>query len=320
MSWVWTNSQPLQTILLFCRSPEWTRPQLAAARRTTIPMADEILEFTWGINVGEDAADEDPFNPLSRAFRVLLNEGRPYQGHSLCYFQDTRENPIGLAPLRWLGVVLISEGDRVIFFPGQINPVDWLETTSVSEPRTRRDFQLDHLSLEPHRQRWHFTTTQSIEHAAGGRTPEVGDERLLWFGFSLNSESALRPVRWRTIVRYPSPPSDIMRRLEFLRDAEHRSSHSYVRQSEGARDRFAPGFLHFTFVIGPRSAPDYRGPEWLAPFQSPYLEDPLPDMISDLQIRNHRIELADRYDLQIACMWFPGSLSSTGLFTTKARL
>ena len=185
----------------------------------------EVLEFTWGLNVGEDAVDEDQSNPLSRAFRALLDEGRPYRGHSLCYFQEILGGRSGLAPLRWLGVILLSEGGRVIFFPGHNEPADWLETISASEPRTRRQFQLDHLSLEPEMKRWHFTTAQSTDHAAGGRTPEVGNDCLLWFGLSISHESALRPVMRKTVARYPSPPSDTMRRLEFLR-AEYEREHA----------------------------------------------------------------------------------------------
>src|SRR5262249_6531395 len=160
-------------------------------------------------NVGADGVDSDSSNPLSRAFRRPLEEGAPYGGHSLCFYfgeeQDLRTN----RELRWLGVLLLSVS-RVLFFPGLSISTDWIDSTIVGRSDPRHSFNLDHVSLEPGRQRWHFTAPRSREHYAAGRTPDVGEDRLLWFGLSLSGEHVLREVWRSTEVLYPSPPSDSM--------------------------------------------------------------------------------------------------------------
>jgi len=284
------------------------------------PILMDHLSFNWELNVGKHGVDADPSNPLSRAFRGLLEQGIPYESHSLCFYFGEEQDLRTRRGLRWLGVFLLSAGNRVIFFPGLSVPIDWIDTTTTGSTSPRRPFDLDHVSLEPSRQRWHFTTPQSQDHYSAGRTPDVGDGRLLWFGLSLSSENVLREVSKSTEVLYPSPPSDTTRRLELLRDAEQSASSHSIGLMNGSRTRFSPGFLHFTFVVGPRDAPNYNGPNLLFPFGSPDLEQPLPPQIPNLQIRLHRVALASTYDIQIACMWLPGRITLPGVYTTHTRL
>jgi len=278
----------------------------------------DYLSFTWALNVGKSGVDADPVNPLSRAFRELLEQGSPHKSHSLCFYFGEGQDLRASHKLRWLGVFLLSAGNRVIFFPGFSVPIDWIDTTTVGATSPRRPIDLDHVSLEPNRQRWHFTAPQSRDHYSAGRTPDVGNGRLLWFGLSLSSENALREVSRSTEVLYPSHPSDATRRLELLRDAEQVASSHSVGLMNGSRTRCSPGFLHFTFVVGPREAPNYSGSNWLLPSGSPSLVQPLPPQIPNHQIQLHRIPLGRTYDIQIACMWLPGSLTVPAVWTTHA--
>lgn len=280
----------------------------------------DYLSFTWELNIGEQGVDADPSNPLSRAFRRPLEQGAPYEGHALCFYFGEEQDLHTRRGVRWLGVFLLSIDGRVIFFPGLSIPIDWIDTTTTGRTDPRHPFDLDHVSLESRRQRWHFTAPQSRDHYAAGRTPDVGDGRLLWFGLSLSGEDVLREVRRSTEVLYPSPPSDTMRRLELLRDAEQAASSHSIGLMDGSRARFSPGFLHLTFLVGPRDAPNYNGPNFLFPYGSLNLEQPLPPRIPNLQVRLHRIALASTYDIQIACMWLPGRNTVPAVWTTHSSL
>lgn len=279
----------------------------------------DILEFTWTLDIGRDTVDDSSNSPLSRAFAILLGEGRPYKAHSLCYVQEPTIDQRTPA-LRWLGVFVYSEGDRVIFFPGYTDSVDWLETTSQHEDRAWRQFDLDHLSLEPQRQQWHFTSPGSANHAAGGRSPQLGEGRQLWFGLSMTSLHSLREVVQKTVIRYPTPPSDASRRIEAMTRLDNQSEHKAIRLPEHDLREFQPGFAHFTLVYGPKNAPNYEGSEWLLPFGSPYIAHHPPDFNPKFNVRLHRLGLTNTHDIQIASMWLPGELDSRGVYTSKARV
>lgn len=274
------------------------------------------IELSFKLNVGQPGVDDDPFNPLSRAFRRLMGEGRPHESHVLCFYfseeSELRNDPM----LRWLGVLVLSAGNRIIFFPGLSEMPNWIQTTTQGQTSARQSFNLDHISLEAHRQRWHFTTPGSSDHLEGGRTQEIGEGRLSWFGLSVASGNTLRKVSSTTVAMFPSPPSDVQRRLDHLRDTQSVAPHHSVSLMDGSRGRFEEGFPHFCFTAIPETASIYEGPNWLIPSGSPSLVDPFPRRIPDFQVRFHRVALPGPYDVQISCMWLPGTLAIPGVWTT----
>ena len=280
----------------------------------------DTIELSFKLNVGHAGVDADPLNPLSRAFQVLMEEGRPHLGHALCFCSGEERDLGNVSLLRWLGIFVLSAGGRIIFFPGFSHPLTWIETTTNKRTLPRTSFNLDHISLEPLRQSWHFTTVNSTYHKGGGRTRDLGQGRLGWFGLSVASENILRQVSSTTLAIFPSPPSDSHRRIKHLSDKQTTAPHHLVHLMDGSKDRFEKGFLHFCFTAIPKKELNYEGPAWLLPAGSPSLSQPFPGSISNFQLRIHRIPLLGLYDIQISCMWVPGELLVPSVWTTYSSV
>jgi hypothetical protein len=170
------------------------------------------LEITFTEHTGAPGTDSDPHNPLARALSRLLKTGKPFGWIHACYF-----NPLPMAKgLRWLGIFMYSEGDRVIYFPGLREPQAQTFTSRGSEPIQRRQFQVDHLSLEADRRDWHLTGTGAKPHIGTYRSTDLGQGRVLWFGMSIASPDVLRLVHTRTLVDAQVPPTDARRRGDVI--------------------------------------------------------------------------------------------------------
>lgn len=274
------------------------------------------IQLSFDLNVGNAAVDDDPSNPLSRALRVSMEEGRPHQAHALCFYQGDPGRRSSHQTIRWLGVFILSAAHRVLFFPGLATPPTWIETTSEGSTAPRRSFDLDHISLEPSNLRWHFTSPGSAGHLAGGRTPDLGQGRLAWFGLSLQSEEVLREVSSTTVASFSCPPQDTERRMSHLSKTQSMAAHNLVGLTEANKGRLTPGFPHFCFTALLKSPRQYAGPDWLFPGGSPSLIDPLPDRIPEFEVRMHRIRFGGSYDIQVTCMWLPGRIAVPGVWTT----
>ncbi|MCK4377460.1 MAG: hypothetical protein KAV97_04515 [Actinomycetia bacterium] len=280
----------------------------------------DTVELSFKLNVGHPGVDDDPLNPLSRAFQGLMKEGRPHQGHALCFYSGEERDLRNVSSPRWLGIFALSAWGRIIFFPGFPQAHTWIKTTTSRITSPRIFFNQDHISLEPLRQSWHFTTANSTDHKSGGRARDLGQGRLSWFGLSVASENILRQVYSTTVAIFPSPPSDLHRRITHLSDKQKAAPHHLLRLMNGSKDRFKKGFLHFYFTAIPKKESNYEGPVWLIPNGSPSLSKPFPKSIPNFQKAIYRIPLFGLYDIQISCMWLPGELSVPSVWTTCSSL
>jgi len=249
---------------------------------------------------GCDSSDE---NPLSRSVRQLLEEGKPFPRLSMCFF-DPKTSPI-----RWLGVLVHSAGDRILFFPGYAQTPTTLQTFVGDSQTENRPFVFDHVSLERDLQSWHVTTPRSTDHVGRPKTLPLGHSRVLWFGLSAASDQALRPVLIATRVTGNLPPSDAQRRIQAFMAARDGAEFPMFSLNTDIPRRKPPSFLHFSFVVGPAGFPDYDGTEIAAPIASPYVSPSLPPAIPRLASRRHRIRLSGSIELQITATELPGSLS-----------
>jgi hypothetical protein len=172
----------------------------------------DLLTITFTAHTGTPGTDTDPHNPLARALNRLLKSGKPFGRIHACYFDPL---PMG-AGLRWLGIFMYSEGDRVIYFPGLPEPQSQTLTSRGTGPIERRQFQVDHLSLEADRRDWHLTGAGVKPHVGSYRTTDLGNGRVLWFGMSIASPDVLRPVHVKTQVDALVPPTDAIRRSDVI--------------------------------------------------------------------------------------------------------
>ncbi len=77
------------------------------------------IKLSWHIEGGLLGTDNDTNNPLARATRSPLVDGKPLQKLSLCFYSDSIvDGTEGKQNLKWFGVFVLSSADRLIFFPG----------------------------------------------------------------------------------------------------------------------------------------------------------------------------------------------------------
>jgi hypothetical protein len=235
---------------------------------------------------------------------------------ALCFFGDLPPILPRRTPLRWLGVLSLSDKDQVIFFPGFAAPPTGIVSFRGRPLHPLHDdqaFQVDHISLEKDRTQFHFTKPKPAERKDRLRhwyTYPLGEGRVLWCGMSVAHESDLREVKAETIVTTNTPPSDSRRRVDAFFQTREGAEFPWVSLHPEARSRFQEGFLHFAFIVGPKEFPPYEGNQLGCPFGSPFLSKPLlPDVLEKLPIRQDRLSLGASIDIQIVTMWLPGTLN-----------
>ena len=278
-----------------------------------------VITLTFQIAPGTNGTDNDPSNPLSRSFKRLLLDGRPFSEISYCFFGHEDTVSSKTPSLRWLGMLVLSAGERIIFFPGFSITPTWIRTTHGNSPLTHRDFDLDHISLERGLRQWHFTSPDSTHHYDGGFTTPLDSGRYLWFGMSVAEDSSLRALRRQTIVVAQMPATDSDRRIQNFTEANDRAAQHVILLSRDARQFSKKGFLHFAFVACPKDTPSYHGANLGLPFGSPFLAEPLPENLMKLPIRTHVVSLGSKIDIQIISMTLPGSLKTPVAITTRSR-
>ena len=253
--------------------------------------------------------DAEPSNPLSRATARLFADGMPFSRLSMCFFNGEK------SVLRWLGVLVHSAGDRILFFPGYTTAPTDLGAYVGRADVSRAGFIFDHASLEADLKTWHVTTAGSRDHLGSPRTVDLGDSRVLWFGLSVADANALRPVRDQTLVEARIPASDSARRANVFKAARENAQFPLLSLNSDHPAPAGDSFLHFAFVVGAKGFADYVGPEQGFPFGSPFLPEPPPTSRGPLPIRIHRIELSPTMDLQVTCCHLPGKLAVPLAFT-----
>lgn len=264
------------------------------------------------LSIGLDGIDANPINPVSRAFSALLANGKPHKAHTFCFLNVVDKSILPIPP-RWLGVFVHTEGDRVLFFPGLNDPIDWIGITKHRLAPSRGLFYLDHFSAEPSREMWHLTARSSKNHISGGHLRKASQDSYFWISLSMQSYRSFLPTHKRTLVIYDTPQSDTARRLKLLRQLEQPHYQVNIGNQDGSTSR--PYFLHMCFILSQSSAPNYIGSEFILPIGSPYLNQPLPDSIADFKFWRNRVCLSLSWDIQIITMLLPGTISQPFTFT-----
>jgi hypothetical protein len=225
----------------------------------------------------------------------------------------------GESPLRWLGALVHSAGDRILFFPGFANFHFGLEKYGGSAFKTSTAFEVDHASLERDRRSWHLTSTNRTDHENVPATVDLGESRVLWFGLSVSSIDVLRLLTRITVVSADAPTSDASRRASVLSDSLKNTEHNIVQLNTEHSHQLSNRFLHFWFVVGTSGFPEYLGPHQAFPLEHPYLVRNLEIESEKNPIRTHRVKLSDEVDVQVTATLIPGSLKVPVAFYTPGR-
>jgi len=267
------------------------------------------IEITGSFDLGNEGIDRGRQNPLSRALDRLLRTGKPFKKQTNCYFIDDA------GMWRWFGIFCLSEGDRVLFFPGLNGSYDTISSHARDgrylRYRGMRKMQVDHVSLEEDLLSMHFTASQSKQHFGPFSTLSLDEGRCLWFGVSVRSPDVLRPLMKNTVVVTSVPSTDSERRAAEFEKACAGQVFQGLELPPGARPQ--PGFVHIAVLAGPRGFPDYTGDRLGLPFGSPFLQGQL-EVPAGLPVRRHRISVG-AVDLAIVTMWLPGQLNVDVTYT-----
>lgn len=273
-----------------------------------------MLSFTWSMDIGAEGLDDGPDNPFSRALERLLRTGKPFEKLSLC-FCALPDTPAGTASIRWLGTFAFSSGERVLFFPGFASQPAAAAGVRGAARMWKTDRPIDHLSLERDKGRWHATTPRSRDQFGGPGVLDLGNDRCLWFGFSVADPAFLRPAQKLTLVKADVPGIDAARRTEEFRRAREATSFPVVTPNPATRID-GLGYIHFSVIVGPVGFPEYAGTEHGFPRHAPFLAEPMPERLDGLAVASFRSELAPFCDLWVTVMRLPGRLTVPWLFTS----
>lgn len=79
----------------------------------------DVIKLTWKINLGIEFEDTTVVNPLSRSLNRLFEDGQPFKRFNQCFWAQAPSNEgFKNCKLWWFGVFILSQGNKVIFFPG----------------------------------------------------------------------------------------------------------------------------------------------------------------------------------------------------------
>lgn len=272
------------------------------------------IQLIWKMDYGAPGCDVSTSNPLARAISQLFKEGKPFSNLCMCFFKDTS------ATLRWLGVFVQSAGNKVIYFPSFINDFDQIQGFQGKSLQWHQSFDFDHITLDKDRSKWHVTSKHSKGHLGSPRTLPLGKNRVLWLGISVADTHVMRIVKQETKIVFDSPPSDSQRRREVFHKSRERAKFPIVSLNEEHPISFNKWFLHVGLIVGPKGFEDYLGGELGFPHRSPYLVTPLPEELTALPLRSHRLELSDNTDIQIIVCCLPGRLKMPVTITGPSKL
>jgi hypothetical protein len=273
---------------------------------------------TIRVDEGAPGVDMDGDNPVARAARKSLETG---SGASARVVPVLFRDPLDQA-LRWFGVFVQSEADRVVFFPGLADKYDRVRgERDDGAGKFDQMLNVDHLTLEPDFKTWHVTPRGDSKRAkrqSAGRTMPLGEGRLLWFGMTIAKPSFLRLVKMETDVWAPLPGSlaEGGRRLREFIAALEKSSRPIL--ATHGPPPFPMSLLHFCVVIGRRGAPPYRGIELALPESWDGVLTALP-RVGAIPVAPGIVPLSDEVQLEFFVAWIPGHMNPDVVyFTSKA--
>lgn len=281
-------------------------------------MKHNILRISWEDDLGKVGEDSNPDNPISRSLRKLLENGQPFERYTQVFVaNESAEITSDNYHLNWLGVLVLSDGQRIIFFPGLSKIREKILGYKRKQLLWDQEFEIDHISLEKDWKRWHITNGKSINHLGSINTADLGKERRLWFGLSVSDFCVFQSLFQKTSVVASIPETDVDRRIEIFKKSREEAKFQIVEPPPLANRKYKFGFLHMSFIVGPKGFEFYKGDNHGYPIDSPFIENKFPKILVGLPIRFHRISLSEEIDIQITVTKIPGRLKVPVSFTVN---
>ena len=234
------------------------------------------------------------------AMEKLIKEGFPQQA----FFNLALKVKKGLF---YLGSICLSEGKKVIYFPGTI------ENNIEGEPTGEYvGKKLHHFSLEKDLKKWHITLEKGEHIKQRLLTREVGEGLFYWFSFSVKNLKSLEEFR-KDGNKYQIkriftgiPPTHSGERTKFLHEALN-AGQTVALTPEALQDKpfyRKNKYFHFSFLIDEQHHKLKK-----INFVNPPLKCKTTEMSTI-----HKIRIKRNLDLIIVCAWLNGELSNNVLY------
>ena len=220
-----------------------------------------IIAYTIKLHIshGVPGIDDRTDNPVARATRNLMAEGQRFTSaaHAIMIHN-------GL--LRWVGMFVLSAAQRIVFFPGFAAPFDRVAAHGDPKAAYDVDFALDHVTLDSDRRSWHLTQkVGGKRNRPAGKTLDVGDGRILWFGMTTSEPWEFRPVASEIVARAdaPSNNAELQNRIATFNQAVGGAQAVDIQLPPPPKAaRLA---LHLVATVARPGAPLYAGPQLCFP-------------------------------------------------------
>jgi hypothetical protein len=273
-------------------------------------MAEMVtMEISYPLPDSEAGVDDDQENPLARALRPLMEMHKQLPGIRLAFLAEGNDAP----PSQWLGIFVPSPGDRILFFPGLDVDLFRVRGTDGGIARFDKQFDLDHISLDKDSGTWHITSPKSKVHQGGPKALDLGQGRVFWFGMAVSDLSVLRKTRQRTTAAFQVNDKAIQHKVTQFQSAIAGSES--VKVPLPPRPASGDWFPLISVIVGPKGFPLHNGPEWGAPYGSPFVTgEPSPDQ--RFSVGRNQFPLDDATDVQLATTWIPGKMAIPMILTS----
>jgi hypothetical protein len=269
------------------------------------------VELLWVSPNGRRGLDTSGRSPVARVVRRALDDGSPFRGFSLTFF-DSGWHRLG-ERWRWFGAIQETVAGRIILYPAFLH-----DTILSKKGRGKTEiarFPVDHVTLERDLQKWHLSRGDSGRHIGSPRTVSVGPSLFHWLTLNVVSADELCPLFRRTVVTASVPDPDARRRVDVIMRAREGKVFNNLRAPRPLT-RPRPSFLQFVLTVGPKDCSTYHAPIDDRVYESDRVmfDGELPSRIPS---RTHRVGL-DNVDVQIDARWLPGTMQIPALFLGAA--
>ena len=270
----------------------------------------DTVRISFEINEGTEGVDEDQDNPLNQSLNKLFSKKSDSKFSMKKYFFNACPNE-GTFDLRWFGVFICTAVGNILFFPGTSLKADHIQAYKGDNKQWDQSFDFDHITLDKSFEKCHITTPGSKKHLGSPRALDLGKNRILWFGFTIESPTFLKKLYKKTVVSFPSPPNDAERRInEFNKSREGMDfpilsiNNDFSSHDPSYKDRV----YHFTVIVGKKGFENYLGDNLAFPHGGPYIKNYPIGKITHCYQKIFRSAISDSVDLQITTSIIPGKL------------
>jgi hypothetical protein len=236
------------------------------------------IEYGWEADgVEENDTDDDHKNPVYRAFRHLLLKGKDIHQMASLIFKDTFSEP-GKTVYRWIGIFVLTEGNRICFFPGEDDGHSMVDISFNERHSKTRKFQIDHITLDSDLESVHITEDltgikSKKNYEKGYTTIKLDSEISLWFSITIQKLSAFRKVSKFTALKGVTPKTDAKRRdIIWTKISSNCHRQTIIVNEEVAKHFPNNGVWHLEFFIAERGFKDYTRHQGRQIVQGPLIQ------------------------------------------------